>query len=152
MANLGWKTNIKITSRYKDGRVEVDHVKNIITNDGLNMLKDGMLGNVTDLEIKYLAWGSDSTAPAVGDSTLVAETGRKQVTSKSSGGNGILDTVTTINNDQAVEQIEELGWFAGVNASASADTGILVARVLYSRNKTNLESVQVDRTDTIAEV
>lgn len=104
--------------------------------------------------IMYLAWGSDNTPPAVGQTQLVAETARQTMTSKTAGGTGELISVVYINPATAVAppNIEELGWFAGVTAGAGADTGIIVGRVLYSRAKTNIESLQIERTDLIAEV
>ena len=104
--------------------------------------------------IMYLAWGSDNTAPDVTQTRLVAETARQTMTSKTAGGTGELISVVYINPATAVAppNIEELGWFAGVTAGAGANTGIMISRVLYSRAKTNIESLQVERTDTVAEV
>ena len=103
--------------------------------------------------IAYMAWGSSTTAPAVGQTTLVAETARLIMTSKTAGGTGVLTSTVYINPATAVAppNIEELGWFAGATAGAGADTGIMVGRVLYSRPKTNLESLLIERVDTIAE-
>ena len=145
---MGWTGKIKVTTTYKDGRVEVEEFNNLITSAGKNLLRDG-LRTVTDTEIKYMAWGSSTTAPAVGDIALGTETGRKVITKQVNGSTGALVTTTYLAPSDANMQIQELGWFAGVNATATAGSGVLIARVLWAKLKTNLESVQIDRTDTI---
>ena len=98
--------------------------------------------------IQYMAWGSDNTAPAIGQTTLVAETNRQIMTSKTAGATGILVCMVYLAPATAVGAIKELGWFAG---STAATTGTMISRILYSRNKTALESLQIERTDTITE-
>ena len=145
-----WAGTVTVTIRNADGTVTVKTFDNLITDAGKNLLAQALRDTAFDAEIKYLAWGTGSTAPAAGDTTLVAESGRKQVTSQTAGaGVGETDTVTYLAPDDANVAIAELGWFAGASATATADSGTLIARVLYSHTKTNLESVQVDRTDTV---
>ena len=149
---LNWKGRVKITVRDLDGNiVDEQDFDNLITTVGLNMMRDVLYGDVADGEIKYLAVGSDNTAPTVTDTTLGTETFRKARTSQSKPGDGQAKYVQYIDPTEAIGAIEEIGWFAGAAAGAGADTGILVARVLYSRNKTALESIQVERTDTLVE-
>ena len=150
---IGWKSIIRIAVIGLDGSIEVVEIKNKISDVGLNMFRDALKGVITDAEIKYLAWGSDNTAVSGDHTTLVAEFDRKQVTLQESGATGIIVTTTYIAPYEGNEStIEELGWFAGADASATPDSGIMVARVLYSRAKTELESLQVERTDTLSEV
>lgn len=145
-------SNIKITVRDLDGNIKDEQVlKNLITTVGLNMLRDGLYGDVNDLEVKYLAIGDDNTAPALADTALANETFRKARTSQSKPADTQVRYVQYIAPDEAIGVIEEIGWFAGAAAGAGADTGILIARVLYSRVKTALESIQVERTDSFAE-
>ncbi len=149
-----WTGKIKIKVLGLDGSVkEVIDLTNKITGAARNMLRDALRGSVTDCKIKYLAWGSDNTAPADSDVALGAEFGRKQITSYDYDDYGIEITTTYMAPYEGVEAaIEELGWLAGANATATPGSGILVARVLYSRAKTNLESLQIERTDTLSEV
>lgn len=147
-APIKWSGRVRITTRYADGTEEVEEFENLITNDGLDLLASALGG--VDSEIKYMAWGTDNTAPAAGDSTLVAESGRKVVTSQAAGSTGVYTTTTYLAPQEANVSIEELGWFAGASASATADSGVLVARVLYSRAKSDLESITVERTDTLS--
>lgn len=146
------RENIKITVRdLDDNIIEVREYSNLIPTVGLEMWIDALKGDISDLEIKYTAIGDDNTAPALADTTLGNETFRKAVTTISKTDSTTLLTTTYIAPDEAVGTIEEIGWFCGAAAGAGADTGILLSRVLYSRNKTALESIQIERTDTIAE-
>lgn len=146
-ASLSWAGRIKITTYYKNGKVEVDEFENIITDAGLNLLRDLLIGEVSDGRIKQIALGGSNTAPAAGDTALGDEQFRKQVTIQQADGTGRAETIAYINPNEANFQIEEIGWFAGADAAASAGSGVMVARVLYSKNKTQLESVQIDRVD-----
>lgn len=150
----GWRGWVRIIVRDLDGRVIEDvTLRNQIKNVGLNLVRDGLSGAVSSSEIKYLAWGKSDTANNPGQTTLVDEFGRKAVTSQEAGSTGVLNTTTYISpqegNDYA---IKELGWFAGSGATIAKDSGVLVARVLYSHTKTALESIQTIRTDTLSEV
>ena len=145
-------SNVKVTAFDLEGNVlDECEMKNLLTTVGLNMIRNGLYGDVSDFEVKYMAVGSDNTAPALGDTTLGTETFRKARTSQSKPSNGAVQYVQSILPAEAVGAIEELGWFAGAAAGAGADSGIMIARVLYSRTKTALESLQIKRTDTFAE-
>lgn len=147
----GWAGTITVVRRDLAGLV-LDRVEfpNMITDAGLNLLRDVLSGAVADAEIKYVALGAGSTAAAPGDTALVDEQFRKAVTAQSAAGTGALDTTLYVAPAEATEfEIREIGWFAGPDATSEADSGVLVARVLYQRQKTNLESIQIDRRDTI---
>ncbi len=148
------RVNIKITAFDLDGNVkDVQEFHNLVMTVGKNMFRDSLKGAVGDLQIKRLAIGGSSTAPAVGQTTLVSEFFRKAITSQVDGATGVLVSTTWVGPYEAnTPKIEELGWFAGVLATDSEDSGIMVSRTLYSRQKTVLESLQIERTDTISEV
>lgn len=130
------------------GRQEID---NEIKTAGLSLMALALSG--VDAEIKYLAWGSSSADNDVAQTKLVAEFGRKAVTSQGLGTPGMLSTSTYIAPYEGNSTtIEELGWFAGATATATVDTGTLIARVLYSHAKTALESLLCIRTDTFTDV
>jgi len=152
IANIKRYENVRITVRDLEGEItEVKEIRNLIPTVDLNMIRDAYYGDVSDCEIKYMAIGDDNTAPALTDTTLGNETFRKILTSHSKPANGQILTSVYVAPAEAVGAIKEIGWFSGATAGAGADTGILSARVLYSRNKTALESLQVERTLTIAE-
>ncbi len=150
--NYKWHTNVKITVFDLDGKViDVQELHNLITTVGLSMARNFLKGTIADGQIKYMAMGSDSTVPALADTTLGTETFRKANTAQVTSGDDALITTTYVSPSENAVQIEEIGWFAGAAAGAGADSGIMISRVLYSRLKTTLESVQVVRTDTIQE-
>lgn len=122
---------------------------NLIMDVGLDMLRDFINGTVTDGEIKYIALGSSTTIPATNQSKLVAEQFRKAITSQTPlAGVGVLETLGYLSEAEGNSfKTEEIGWFAGVNASVTVDTGIMVARILYSRQKTALEVWSIIRVD-----
>ena len=98
-----------------------------------------------------MAMGSNNTAPALANTTLGTETFRKANTAQVTSGDDAVITTTYVSPAENAVQIEEIGWFAGAAAGAGSGTGIMVSRILYSRLKTVLESIQVIRTDTIQE-
>lgn len=147
---LDWQGKIKITAfDAKNNIVQEDVIYNTITTAGKNLLASCIRDNTVDAEIKFVALGSDNTSPTTSDTSLGTEIFRKSVTSKVASGTGATTTTCYIAPDEAVSQIEEIGFFSGSSASSTTDSGTLYARVLYSRNKTAVESLQIERVDTL---
>lgn len=147
---LNWQGNIKIKALGKNNEVlEEWDINNLITSAGKNLLAECLRNSTKDAEIKYVAIGNSSTAPSTSDTTLGNEIFRKVVTAQVGAGTGITRTTCYIAPAEAVAQIEEIGFFAGSTATSSTDSGVLYARILFSRNKTSLEALQIERTDTI---
>lgn len=142
---LKWNPIIKITIPQTG---EVIELKNMITTLGLNTLIATLRGE--SAEINYVAWGNGNTAPALSDVALDNETGRKQITKAEAGDDGENITTCYLAPYEANGQIEEIGWFVG--GTAVTDSGTLIARVLYSHEKTDSESILIERTDAIEEV
>ena len=141
-----------ITVRDLSGAIlERTKLKNTIVMVGRKMWRDLLKGDISDGQIKYLAVGSSATAITDAQTTLVAETFRKAFTDEEVPTDDSYKTICYVTPAEAVGWIRELGWFAGVGAGAGADTGIMIARILWSRNKTALESLQIDRLDSIVE-
>ena len=131
----------------------VDLTHNLITDAGLNMFRDILKGTITDGKIKYVALGNGAAAPANANTQLGVEQFRKIVTSQNVDPvtAGKLYTELYIADTEAnAFKTEEIGWFAGIGATATVDTGICIARILYSRQKTAIESWTIRRTDTIS--
>ena len=79
---LNWQGDINIKAFDKNGKlIQEDNVKNLITSAGKNLLAEGLRNATLDTEIKFIALGSNNTAPASGDTQLGNETFRKAVTS-----------------------------------------------------------------------
>jgi len=167
---IKWIHNVKIIARDTEGRIlDIREFHNLITTVGLNMVRDFLYGDVADGEIKEFALGDDNTAPALTDTKLGNETFRKVLTSHSKPANGQIKSIVYVAPAEAVGQIEEIGFFASrdlILAEDSdplttetsdrliregTDSGLMISRVLYSRLKTNIESIQIERVDTIAE-
>ena len=148
---LNWQGEVNIKALDKDGNVlQEDKLKNLITSAGKNLLAESLRNASLDAEIKFISLGSDNTAPSSGDTTLGNETFRKAVTSQTAGGSvGVTITNLYVAPEEAVGTIEEIGFHSGSSASSTTDSGVLFARVLYSRTKTAVESIQIERTDTI---
>ena len=126
-----------------------DTVKNRIMNNTLDELLKVLQGSATNLQIKYLALGTGSTAVTDSDTTLDTEIFRTPVTTSTKTGTGQLTTLFVVLDSEAVASITEIGIFGGSSATSSANSGTLISRILWSRNKTASEEIQFTRIDTI---
>jgi hypothetical protein len=124
-------------------------INNRITNAGLNLLRDALNGEVTSCEIKYLALGTSSATVSDTDTQLGGEIFRTTFITTTKPDIGQLEKTALILDNEAVAPIEEIGIFAGLTATTVSNSGIMISRVLYSRNKTNLENIQIIRRDSI---
>ena len=153
-AAIGWLGEYEIHVSSPDG-TEVHKIKNLITDAALNLIRDALDCTVTDLALKYLALGTDAGTllPLSNTNTkLGAEAFRKAFTKQAVQGTGVLESTVYIAPTEANVNIREIGIFAGANATTTADSGVLVSRVLWTKDKTNLESINIVRTDTIGRV
>lgn len=147
----GWQGRFDIFIKSQDGNWEHDRtINNLITDTGLNLLRNLLQGTATDGKIKYIAVGTSSVSVASTQTQLGTEIFRKPVLTQTALTTGSLQSVTILNETEAVANIQEIGIFAGSTASATTNSGVMISRILYSKNKTNLESIQIQRTDTIA--
>jgi hypothetical protein len=147
----GWQGRFDIFIKSKNGDWQYDRtINNLITDGGLDLLRNLLQGTATDGQIKYIAVGTSSVAVASTQTQLGAEVFRKPVLTRTALTTGSLQSVTILTETEAVASIQEIGIFAGSTASTASNSGVMISRILYSRNKTNLESIQIQRTDTIA--
>lgn len=147
----GWQGRFDIFIKSNNGDWQHDRtINNLITDGGLDLLRNLLQGTATDGQIKYIAVGTSSVAVASTQTQLGAEVFRKPVLTRTSVTTGSLQSVTILTETEAVANIQEIGIFAGSTASTASNSGVMISRILYSRNKTNLESIQIQRTDTIA--
>ena len=116
----------------------------------LDQLVDTLKGSSSDLEIEYLALGTGNTPITDTDTTLDTEIFRTAYTTRDdAAGTGVLKHTFIVLDSEAVATIEEIGIFGGSTATATADTGTLISRILWNKVKTNQEEIQFVRTDTI---
>lgn len=137
---------------------------NQITDVGRNLMADALAeqdnvgASVTSFRIRYVSLGSDAASIlplAASNTTLGAEKFRKAPASTARPSTGQRTTTAYIAPAEACSSggtgtnftIQEIGFHAGVSATATTDSGIMVARVLYTRAKSASESLQIVRTD-----
>lgn len=123
-----------------------------ITQAGLDLLRDNLAGiaGAQSPIITYVAVGTGVQGTPSTATQLAAESFRKQITSAP---NGASHGETLFNGylapgDASGVAISEVGYFAG-NASATANTGVLVFYVTYSHTHAANESVQLTVDSTI---
>lgn len=152
-----WKGQITVTPlRQNDEGLwvpagEGDTFPNLVVDSGLDLIASSLENGVNvDTQINYFALGTDNTTEAPGDTSLGAEAFRKLVTAYTTGvtTGQIITTGYVAPSEANGFQIEEIGWFAG--ATATTDSGTLMARVVYQRQKVASEALQIDRTDTFS--
>ena len=147
---LGWMGTFKI--RIKNtltGEITDEIVKNRITNTALNAMINTLDDIEPQLNIKYLAIGTGSTAIDDADTQLDTEIARVQFTSSNLTAIGEFTTEFVVLDSEAVATWAEIGIFCGDTATSSANTGIMLTRILYDRVKTSLEEIQFIRIDKI---
>src|SRR5260221_12132782 len=111
------------------------------TDVGLNLIRSSNSGTANDI-ITYVSLGTDSTVPTTGDIKLGAEVFRKKITSYVNGITGeIFISMYLAPGDTVGTAIAEVGFWGG-NASNTPNSGVLLARGLYSHTKTAVASIQ----------
>lgn len=151
IGNAGWLGKFEIQIMRGD-QLEIVKFPNLITDAWLNAVRDATLGEVTDLEIKYIALGKDdgTILPLAPSNTQLGnEVERKVFTKIEKDGTGRVKRTVNINSAEGNFHIKEIGIYAGVTATATLNSGILVARVFYDRDKDELESINIVRTDIV---
>jgi hypothetical protein len=149
MINLyGWQGLFKIRTLNKlTGKFEEETIFNRVMDTALDELLDVLYNNAPDMEIKYLALGTSSIAVADNQTQLGSEIFRAPYTSRSKTSVGELTTVFDVLDSEGVGLLEEIGIFGGSTATADANTGKMISRVLWKKNKTALEEIQFTRID-----
>lgn len=144
-----WSGWVQIEISTPHGK-KVVSLQNLITDAGLNLIRQALADAAFDAEIKYVALGTSNVAPAATDTKLGNEVFRKQVTKQEFPATGQVQTTCYIAPYEGNYAIQEIGWFAGAGATAAKDSGVLVARVLYARTKNELESWTISRQDNFS--
>lgn len=127
----------------------VETIHNRVMNTVLDQFVEAYQGNSVDLEIAYLALGTGNTAITDTDTTLDTEIFRTPITDQIKTATGEIKTDFVVLDTEAIGSIEEIGIFGGSTATASADTGTLISRILWTKVKTNSEEINFRRTDKV---
>ena len=126
-------------------------LKNLLTQISQTVRQQQLMGTYTgplnQLQIQYFAFGTGTTAPAVTDTQLENEQFRKQVTQISAQGTGNVYSVLSLGSTEANFVIREIGVFCSPDATASANTGVLLSRVAVNIDKNSNLVLNVARTD-----
>jgi len=85
--------------------------------------------------VRYLAWYNGST-----------ELGRKPIT-KQTTVDGEIESITYLSPVDAVGTITHLGWVGGIDATEVVGTGVVTDKQDFTKTKTQLEAIQVTKTD-----
>jgi hypothetical protein len=127
----------------------VETVKNRLMDTVLTQMIGIYKGDSPNLEIKYLALGTGSTAVTDTDTQLDTEIFRTPVSVQTDVDTGEILTEFLVLDSEAVATIEEIGIFGSSTASASADSGTLISRILWHKVKSNSEEITFRRTDKV---
>lgn len=129
------------------------HFKNIIPTVGRARLAAALIGaisGVDEVEVNKSALGTGTTTPANGDTTLDTETFRKDIASLSQSQNIFYGTAFYLASDTSGTFYEH-GIF--IDGTASADTGVLLSRVLLNAPtgiaKSGTETLTIEHQITI---
>jgi hypothetical protein len=116
--------------------------KNLIVNTGKNFLASAVI-NSSASPFTYMAIGTNTTAAAVGDTSLGSELVRQAFTSSSVASN-VVTLVTTYAAGTGTGALTEAGIF---NASSS---GTMLSRIVFSAiNKGSADSLTITWTITV---
>jgi hypothetical protein len=145
-----WDGVFEISIKNKNtGSIETEEVHNRIMNASLQEMVKPLTGVAANLEIKYLALGTGTTAVTDNDAALATEIFRTPDTSLSANATGQVTSEFIVLDSEAVATIEEIGIFGGTSATLTANVGICISRILWHHVKTNSEEITFRRIDTV---
>jgi len=136
--------SLRIVLTGPDGQVKDDRLlKNLVVTVGKNFVASRMVGTAAAV-MDHMAIGSDSTAPAAGDSALGAELGRVSLASGTATTNVVTYTAT-FGTGIGTGAITEAGIFNAITA------GTMLCRTVFAVvNKAANDSLSVTWTVTIS--
>lgn len=120
----------------RTGKIREGLFDNMVVTAGKNSMADALRGTTANSKgiITYCAVGTSTQAPALADTSLIAELGRKLISVRSVSNNtAIFQTFFT--TSEVIGTLREAGLF-GDDASATANSGTLFCRVAINRTKT----------------
>jgi hypothetical protein len=148
--NIGWQGiwKIRVVDK-KTGKAEETLIKNRVMNAALDELLKVLQGTATNMQIKYLALGTNSAALTDSQTQLGAEIFRTLYATQTKTDTGELTSEFIVLDSEAVGTIEEIGVFGGTTATGTANSGTLISRILWHKVKSNSEEIQFTRVDRI---
>jgi hypothetical protein len=131
------------------GKIKTEELHNRLMNAALQELVKPLTGTAANLEIKYLALGTGTTAVTDNDTSLATEIFRTPDTSLSANATGQITSEFIVLSSDATATISEIGIFGGTSATLTANVGICISRILWHHVKTSTEEITFRRIDTI---
>lgn len=135
----------------KNGIMQEETLKNRLMDAAINAEIDILRGISSDLEIKYIAIGTGIT-PIANDQTQLANEVFRTIPSNppTQTASGEITTDFVILETEAQVEIKEIGIFCGSTATSSANTGIMLSRVLWNFDKRSNIELSITRVDRLA--
>lgn len=135
------------------GKKDVQHLYNTLTNINKDIHLAMLLGVTTgksfdDLNIRYFAFGKDTTAATASQTRLVNEAFRKQVTTKAIKDNYV-ESIVSLGSVDANFNIREIGVFAGGSATETINTGNMISRIVVNIDKFENKIINIIRRDFV---
>ena len=147
--NLKATGELKIVVRGKDGQIKDERVeKNLVVQEGLNVLADRMQQTPTKGHMTHMAVGTDNTAAANGQGALVSQLGTRVTLDSTTVTANAIEYVATFPSGASTHTgaLVEAGIF---NASAEA-SDMLCRTTFLAVNKGDDDTVTITWTVTIA--
>lgn len=135
---------------YKRGRIKsIDRIDNTFVTAGKNAIAAALMGTTSNNKgiITYCAVGTNTTAPALGNTHLGTEIFRKLVSVRSVSGN-VATFQTFFTTSEANGTLREAGLF-GDDASSTPDTGTLFSHLAINRVKSSSDTLTLNWDITI---
>lgn len=120
-----------------------------VTSAGRNLFAAAAIGT-DSCQVTYVAVGTSNTTPNINQTKLIAESSvsgaRKSIANSGTVAAGtnpgeFIITIVLQAPDASNVAIAEVGFFGGKSAGPSKDTGVLIARALYSHPKLPTEQL-----------
>lgn len=143
---------VHIVVRGADGEIKHEsHNRNVVVDAGLTLLANRLSDASPDSGclVNYIATGTGTNAPNASDTQLQTENSRKAVLSRTNDGTTAAISTTFGAAEVPTSTIKELGLF--IDATGTANSGTLLARVADDFAVTALDSVFVDWRITLAD-
>lgn len=136
-----------------DKLVKAWRIENQLTDINQKLRTAMLTGTASSLysadmfEIKYFAFGDGTNAAAPTDTKLQNELFRKQVTQLQTTSASTVQSIVSLTIGEANFTIREIGVFCGAEASATANTGLLLSRVNVNIDKNSNIVLNIVRSD-----
>lgn len=137
-----------ITCALRDAKtneiIRMEKINNVVTNTGKQLTLDALGGVTSGSFITYGAVGTGAGSTSAGTILLAIELTRNPNTYARAGQTGTFSVFFT--TTQANGLISEVGFFGGINATTTINTGIMFDRILLasSINKTTNFTLTID--------